>query len=162
MRVDVIYGRLSQRAQAWIDLLGGLLFLLPFSAFALLMSWPAVRDSFAVREMSPDPGGLARYPIKAAVLPAFALLWLQGLSEVLKRLAILRGSVRFGLAVDPMGFEAIDEYDCREWLLHNGASRASVASSTTRATYASTRPGARRILWKSQYGHTCGQNGTWR
>jgi TRAP-type mannitol/chloroaromatic compound transport system permease small subunit len=91
VRVDVIYGRLSTRARAWIDLLGGLLFLLPFGAFALWMSWPPVRDSFQVREMSPDPGGLARWPIKAAVLPAFALLWLQGLSEVIKRLAIVRG-----------------------------------------------------------------------
>ena len=91
VRVDVIYGRLSPRAQAWIDLVGGLVFLLPFCVFALLVSWPAVRESWAVREVSADPGGLARYPIKSAVLVAFVLLALQGVSEIIKRVALLRG-----------------------------------------------------------------------
>jgi TRAP-type mannitol/chloroaromatic compound transport system permease small subunit len=92
VRVDVFYGRLGLRGRAWIDLLGGLLFLLPFCVFGLWTSWPAIRESIAVREGSPDPGGLPRYPIKALVLLAFALLALQGLSEVLKRLALLRGA----------------------------------------------------------------------
>lgn len=91
VRVDVLYGRLPLRGKAWIDLLGGVLFLIPFCVFALVISWPTVRDSWSVREVSPDPGGLARYPIKAAVLVAFALLLLQGLSETVKRLAVLRG-----------------------------------------------------------------------
>lgn len=94
VRVDVIYGRLSLRGQAWIDLIGGVLFLVPFCIFALLVSWPAVRESWAVREVSADPDGLARYPIKSAILVAFFLLLLQGLSEIVKRIAVLRGVPR--------------------------------------------------------------------
>ena len=92
VRVDVLYGRLSERAKAWIDLVGTVVFLLPFCAFALWIGWPAVRDSWAIREGSPDPGGLWRYPIKTAVPVAFLLLGLQGLSELVKRVAIVRGA----------------------------------------------------------------------
>ena len=89
VRVDVLYGRFSPRAKAWIDLLGGLVFLLPFCAFALYVGWEPVANSFAVREGSPDPDGLARWPIKAVLLVAFGLLFLQGLSETVKRAAFL-------------------------------------------------------------------------
>jgi len=91
VRVDVLYSRLSAKARAWIDLVGTVLFLLPFCAMMLWVSFPMVRASWSVREASPDPGGLARYPIKAVILVAFLLLLLQGLSEVVKRLAIIRG-----------------------------------------------------------------------
>jgi TRAP-type mannitol/chloroaromatic compound transport system permease small subunit len=93
VRVDVLYGRLSPRARTWIDLVGSLLFLLPFCAFALWVSWPSVRNSIATWEVSPDPGGLPRWPLKAVVLVAFGLLALQGVSEAIKRLAVLRGRV---------------------------------------------------------------------
>jgi TRAP-type mannitol/chloroaromatic compound transport system permease small subunit len=86
VRVDVLYSRLSERARAWIDVVGTVLFLLPFCALMLWLAWPYVGNSFAVREGSPDPGGLPRYPIKAGILVAFALLFLQGLSELVKRL----------------------------------------------------------------------------
>lgn len=104
VRVDVLYGRLGARGRAWIDLVGGVLLLVPFCVFALVASWPGVRDSWAVRETSPDPGGLARWPIKAAVLLAFALLLLQGLSEIAKRVAFLRGvpAERIGLTEPPL------------------------------------------------------------
>lgn len=92
VRVDVLYGRLSERARVWIDLVGGVVFLLPFCIFAVIASWPGVRDSFAVLEQSPDPDGLPRYPIKAVVLVAFFLIALQGLSEIVKRIAWLRGA----------------------------------------------------------------------
>ncbi len=91
VRVDLLYGRLSRRGKAWIDLVGGLLLLLPFTGFALWVSWPSVRNSWQVWETSPDPGGLARYPIRTVLLVAFVLLLLQGLSEVLKRVVILFG-----------------------------------------------------------------------
>lgn len=100
VRVDLLYGRLSERARAWIDLAGGLLFLLPFCAFAAWITWPAVRGSWAVRETSTDPQGLARYPIKTAVLVSFALLGLQGLSEIVKRVAFLRGFTREAIGLD--------------------------------------------------------------
>ncbi len=92
VRVDVVYSQLSVRARAWIDLLGTVLFLIPFSVFMLLVSYPSVLASWQVREVSPDPGGLVRYPIKAMVLVAFVLLLLQGISELLKQVAILRGA----------------------------------------------------------------------
>ena len=91
VRVDVLYGRLSARGKAWINLLGTILFLLPFSIFCLWVSWPAVHNSWVVREVSPDPGGLPRYPLKAMILVAFVLLILQGISELIKQIAILRG-----------------------------------------------------------------------
>jgi TRAP-type mannitol/chloroaromatic compound transport system permease small subunit len=91
VRVDVLYGRLGPRGRAWIDLLGTLLFLLPFCAFMLVVSWPSVAASWRVREVSPDPGGLPRYPLKALILVAFVLLILQGLAEAAKRLRVIRG-----------------------------------------------------------------------
>ena len=93
VRVDVLYGRLSRRGQAWVNVLGTLLFLLPFCALMLWTSWPAVMNSWAVREMSPDPGGLPRYPIKAVLLVAFVLLALQGFSLLIKEIAVLRGTI---------------------------------------------------------------------
>jgi TRAP-type mannitol/chloroaromatic compound transport system permease small subunit len=91
VRVDVLYGRLGPRGRAWIDVAGTLLFLLPFSLLMLWVSWPAVAASWRVRETSPDPGGLPRYPIKAVILVAFALLVLQGVSQLVKQIAVLRG-----------------------------------------------------------------------
>ena len=93
VRVDVLYGQLSHRGKARIDLAGGILFLIPFCIFGLVMCWPAVRNSWLVWEISPDPGGLPRYPIKTAMLLCFVLLLFQGLSETIKRFRILnRGS----------------------------------------------------------------------
>ncbi len=84
VRVDVLYGRLSPRAQAWIDFVGALVFLLPFAAFGAFMALPTVRNSWRVLEGSPDPGGLPRYPIKTVIPIAFALLFLQGIAEAIK------------------------------------------------------------------------------
>ncbi|MGD8394963.1 MAG: TRAP transporter small permease subunit [Candidatus Eiseniibacteriota bacterium] len=91
VRVDVVYGRLSARARAWINLGGSLLFLIPFSSLALWLAWPSVRNSWAVLEGSPDPGGLPRYPIKTVILVAFALLLVQGVAEAIRQLLVLRG-----------------------------------------------------------------------
>ncbi len=92
VRVDVFYGRLSKRGQAWINLVGTIVFLVPFSIFILWVSWPAVRNSWSVREVSPDPGGLPRYPIKTMILVAFVLLIVQAVSEAIKQAAILWGT----------------------------------------------------------------------
>ncbi len=90
VRVDVLYSRVAPRTRAWIDLVGTALFLVPFCVMMLLTSWPAVRNSWAVREGSPDPGGLARYPIKTVLLACFALLLLQALAQIITRIAELR------------------------------------------------------------------------
>ncbi len=92
VRVDVLYGGHSQRGKAWVDLLGGVLLLIPFCLFAIWISWDFVMDSWRVREQSSDPGGLPRWPLKIVVPAAFALVALQGVSEVIKRIAILRGA----------------------------------------------------------------------
>jgi len=86
VRVDVLYGRFGPRGRAWINLLGTILFLMPFSIFALVVSWPSVRNSWRVWETSPDPGGLPRYPIKAMILVGFGLLLVQAVSEALKQI----------------------------------------------------------------------------
>ena len=91
VRVDVLFERLSAKGRAKLDLAGTILFLIPFCVFGLVVSWPTVRNSWAVSEVSPDPGGLARYPIKSVMLACFGLLLLQGISEIIKRLRIIRG-----------------------------------------------------------------------
>jgi len=96
VRVDVLYSRLSPKARTWIDLGGTILFLLPFSVLMLLMAWPAVRNSWEIKEVSPDPGGLPRYPIKAVILVSFVLLFLQGMSQAIKLVAVLRGGAETG------------------------------------------------------------------
>ncbi|HEX6135657.1 MAG TPA: TRAP transporter small permease subunit [Longimicrobiales bacterium] len=90
VRVDVIFSRMSARARHLIDLLGTLLLLIPFCGFVLWVSIPVVRSSWTIREGSPDPGGLPRYPLKALILVCFALLLLQALSELIKHVHAIR------------------------------------------------------------------------
>jgi TRAP-type mannitol/chloroaromatic compound transport system permease small subunit len=92
VRVDVVYERLASRTRAWIDLLGTVLFLIPFSVLMLWVAYPAVRSSWQIRETSPDPGGLPRYPIKALILVSFTLLLLQALSQLVKHVDAIRGA----------------------------------------------------------------------
>ncbi len=91
VRVDVLYSRLSERTKGLIDFLGSVLFLIPFASFAVVLSIPTAMNSWQVREMSSDPGGLARYPLKALVPIAFALLAVQGVSEAWKAWCRYRG-----------------------------------------------------------------------
>jgi TRAP-type mannitol/chloroaromatic compound transport system permease small subunit len=91
VRVDVLYERLSTRARGWIDLIGALLFLVPFSAMMLWVSFPAVSSSWRIREASPDPGGLPRWPIKALILVSFGLLLLQAVSQIVRHVEVIRG-----------------------------------------------------------------------
>jgi len=92
VRVDVFYGRLGPWGKAVIDLGGTVLFLLPFCIFGIWSSMPSVLSSWEVWEVSPDPGGLPRYPLRTAVPIAFALLFLQGLAELARNLRRLRNS----------------------------------------------------------------------
>ena len=91
VRIDVIYGRLSERTQAWIDLLGALLFLLPLCGLMVWLALPGFIDSLVRGEMSPDAGGLIRWPVRLLIPLGFALLTLQGVAEIIKRIAFLRG-----------------------------------------------------------------------
>ena len=87
----MVYGRLGRRRKAWINVIGSVLMLIPFCVFVLWVSWPSIRNSWIVREGSPDPSGLPRYPIKAVIIVAFVLLVLQGISQLVKDVAVLRG-----------------------------------------------------------------------
>ncbi len=92
VRVDVLYSRWNARQQARANLVGTLLFLLPFSALMLWFSWKWVFASWRIWEQSPDPGGLPRYPIKTVILLGFITLIFQGISEAIKSYAQLRSA----------------------------------------------------------------------
>lgn len=97
VRVDVIYGNWPPKRKALIDFLGTLLFLMPFCALFIYFSLPAVRQSWGFMpngnhitwELSPDPGGLPRAPLKTFLIISPILLIIQGISEMIKNWAIL-------------------------------------------------------------------------
>lgn len=99
VRVDFLYARWSVRRQALVDLLGTLLFLIPFCILGLyigipwiLKSWGRLPDgSFGMWELSPDPHGLPRAPIKSMLVVAFTLLLMQAVAQVIKYVAVLTG-----------------------------------------------------------------------
>ena len=91
VRIDLVTGRLNRRAHAWIDIFGTLFMLLPVCLVILYFGWSVAMESYRVGEISGDAGGLVRWPIKFVVPAAFLLLVLQGLSELVKRVAYLKG-----------------------------------------------------------------------
>ena len=90
VRVDVFFSRTSDRVRAWINLLGTIIFLIPFCIFMIWTTWPSVRNSWAIHEMSPDPGGLPRYPIKTALLVGFTLLLAQAFVQLARHVRQVR------------------------------------------------------------------------
>ena len=93
IRIDVLSGRLSKRTRDWIDVIGHGLFLIPLAAVMVWTGWPYFLRSWVAGEQSTNPGGLAQYPGKLLVVLGFALLLAQGVSELIKRVAILRGGL---------------------------------------------------------------------
>jgi TRAP-type mannitol/chloroaromatic compound transport system permease small subunit len=91
VRIDVLYGRWSPRGRAWIDLFGTALFLLPLSALMAWLSWHGFSESWNSGEVSSDAGGLLRWPVRLLIPLGFTLLGLQGIAEIIKRIAFLRG-----------------------------------------------------------------------
>jgi TRAP-type mannitol/chloroaromatic compound transport system permease small subunit len=89
VRVDLLYMTLGRRGQLWVDILGTLFFLLPTCAILAWLSWPFFIQAYDVNEHSSNAGGLLRWPIKLVLPVGFALLALQGLSELIKRVAFL-------------------------------------------------------------------------
>lgn len=94
VRVDLLYMNMSDRQRLWLDLVGGLVFLLPTCALLGWLSWPFFMQSWSVDEGSSNAGGLLRWPVKFLVPLGFALLALQGVSEIIKRIAALRGYIQ--------------------------------------------------------------------
>jgi TRAP-type mannitol/chloroaromatic compound transport system permease small subunit len=93
IRIDVISSRFSPRTRAWVDIFGTLFFLLPMAILILKLSWPIFMNAWVSEEMSSNAGGLIRWPARALVPAGFFLLTLQGFSELIKRIAFLRGLI---------------------------------------------------------------------
>ena len=93
VRIDVLAGKLSPKGQAVIDIIGTLFFLLPMVILVLKLSLPLVAESFRIQEMSANAGGLIRWPVKIILPIGFTLLALQGVSELIKRIAFLAGKI---------------------------------------------------------------------
>jgi TRAP-type mannitol/chloroaromatic compound transport system permease small subunit len=93
VRIDIVYGRLGPKGQAVIDLIGGLLFLLPMACLLAWLAWPMFMAAWTTHEMSPDAGGLLRWPVKLLLPVGFGLLALQGVAEIIKRIGVLTGAM---------------------------------------------------------------------
>ena len=91
VRVDLFYGRLKNRAPVYVDLFGLVFFLLPVMGLMAYLSWPLLVKMYVTHEMSSNAGGLIRWPAMLLLPVGFGLMFLQGLSEIIKRLAYLKG-----------------------------------------------------------------------
>jgi TRAP-type mannitol/chloroaromatic compound transport system permease small subunit len=97
VRVDIVYSNVSTRKQIGIDIFGCILFLLPATLIMAYLSWPIFYNAWAHGEISGNAGGLLRWPIKIFLPIGFALLSLQGISELIKRVAMLTGHMKADL-----------------------------------------------------------------
>jgi TRAP-type mannitol/chloroaromatic compound transport system permease small subunit len=101
VRVDLLYGNMGPRTRLWVDVFGFIVFMLPATIMLTWMTYPFFLDSFVRHEGSPNAGGLLRWPVKLLLPAGFLLLSFQGFSELIKRIALLRGApVEADLVVD--------------------------------------------------------------
>ena len=133
VRIDVVNSRLPKRVQVWIDIVGFALFLTPICLVVLYLSVPLVIQNYQTGEMSGNPGGLIRWPVWVALPVGFSLLMLQGWSELIKRIAFLRGQ-----GPDPMGrfVDKSAEEELVEILRQQQEAAAAAAGTTPPATSA--------------------------
>lgn len=104
IRIDIVYGMFSRRVQHWIDLLGHLLFLMPFTLLMVYYLVPYVALSYRIGEVSSNAGGLIIWPAKTMLLGGFLLLAIQGISEIIKKIAVMNGYME-----DPTPFISVHE-----------------------------------------------------
>lgn len=102
IRIDIINSRFPKRVRDWIDLLGHFLFLMPFVLLMIYDGWPFFTASYRINEQSMNAGGLPQWPPKFLIPLGFFLLFLQGISEIIKRIAVMRGHIP-----DPHGDEPV-------------------------------------------------------
>ena len=93
VRVDLVYGMVSERTRLWIDIVGCILFLLPICIILVYFTWPWFVESWRINESSSNAGGLIRWPVKLILPVGFALMALQGISELIKRIAALENVI---------------------------------------------------------------------
>ena len=91
VRVDLIYGKLEGNGRVYVDLFGLVFFLLPVIGLLAYLSYPYFMKSFVSGEMSQNAGGLIRWPAVLALPLGFAMMWIQGCAEIIKRIAFLQG-----------------------------------------------------------------------
>ena len=129
VRIDVLNSRLPKKAQVWIDIIGFAFFLTPLCLLVLWLGVPMLIDKYASGEVSPNTGGLIRWPVWLALPLGFGLLLLQGWSELIKRVAFLRG-----VGPDPMGrlTDKSAEEELAEALRRETSPDAAPAADTTR------------------------------
>ena len=92
VRIDIVAGRLSHKAQAWVDVIGTIFFLLPMAIVIMVLSWPYFMRSYTENEISGSAGGLALWYARMLLPAGFFLLVLQGISELIKRIAFIAGA----------------------------------------------------------------------
>lgn len=93
IRIDIVNSLLPRRVRDWIDIIGHVLFLLPLTIVMMIVSWPFAFRSLWLNEQSVNAGGLAQWPSKFLIPIGFLMLFIQGLSELIKRIAIMRGDL---------------------------------------------------------------------
>ena len=91
VRIDLLSSKLSKRGQAWIDIFGIIFFLMPMAVAILVLSWPVFMHAFESGEMSNSAGGLIVWPARLMIPVGLALLIMQGVSELIKRIGFLQG-----------------------------------------------------------------------
>jgi len=89
VRVDLLYGTVSEKTRIWIDIVGGIFFLLPICIILTYFTWGWFVESWMIDEQSSNAGGLTRWPVKLLLPVGFVLMCLQGVSEIIKRIAAL-------------------------------------------------------------------------
>lgn len=117
VRIDFVANMFSKRWRDWVDLIGHTLFLMPFTLMMVWLAWPWFWKSFYSGEISANAGGLVLWPAKAMVLFGFILLTCQGISEIIKRIAVIRGEIDEpypGHNVPPAVVETGSGYDVQE------------------------------------------------
>ncbi|TDS74080.1 TRAP transporter small permease subunit [Comamonas sp. JUb58] len=134
VRIDVINSRLSKTKQVWIDIIGFAFFLTPLCLTILWLSMPVVIQMYQSGEVSGNPGGLIRWPVWAAIPVGITLLMLQGLSELVKRIAFLTGD-----GPDPMG--KLSDKSAEEELAEALRAEAEIKQAQAAAAQAAARQG---------------------
>ena len=124
VRIDFVASRLSARTRNWIDVVGIVAVLLPFCLICIYLSWPLFTNAWETGEMSSNAGGLIRWPVYLLIPVGFALLMLQGVSELIKRVAFLRGQ-----GPDTLAHHESDEEILAQELLQEQEAQAKAAGS---------------------------------
>lgn len=124
VRIDFVASRLSARTRNWIDVVGIVAVLFPFCLISIYLSWPLFTNAWDTGEMSSNAGGLIRWPVYLLIPVGFSLLLLQGVSELIKRVAFLRGQ-----GPDVLAHHESDEEKLAQELLQEQEAHAKAAGS---------------------------------